>query len=142
MKLLIVAFLLMGIVLCTQGLGQNQVQTWGTHKYNERLVHHQLMSKSGSMFSFGLKQKELKYPQKVIRNNYRLIEMVSFALMFIKQGIYNYQNITFIQVTDQLNEKDCRAFITSGGPGFREVSMLFQGPGRKGYNFIWEIYAA
>lgn len=59
--------------------------------------------------------------------------------MFL-QGSFNYRNITFIKVTDQLNSKSSNAIITDGGVGLKKVTMLFSNKKTKGFNFIYEIY--
>lgn len=66
MKSLVLGLMLVCVVLNTYGLGTNQVQTWGAHKYNDNRAHYQLLNKSGSIFSFGQKQKEYKFPPKVL----------------------------------------------------------------------------
>lgn len=44
-------------------------------------------------------------------------------------------------MTDTLHCTKCRAYITDGGPGYRHVTMKFEGSGEEGYNFIWEVAA-
>lgn len=65
MKILTFTLLLLAVVIYTQGLGQNQLQTWGFNKHNQQRVHYQLLKKDGSFFSFGKKEKEFSYSPKV-----------------------------------------------------------------------------
>lgn len=68
MKLLASTVLLLGVILYANGLGGNQVQTWGERRYNEARVHYQLLNKSGSIFSFSQKQTQIQFPAKVKKN--------------------------------------------------------------------------
>lgn len=62
-------------------------------------------------------------------------------VIFFGKGVLHDRQITFIRVTDQLDNKDCRAVVTDGGVGYGYVTLEFHGSRRKGYKFILEIYA-
>lgn len=66
MNLLAITILLLGTFMYTQGHGNNPIQTWGAHKHNEKRVHYELVSKSGSFFSFKAKTVEIRFPSKVL----------------------------------------------------------------------------
>lgn len=63
------------------------------------------------------------------------------CFQFDHQGAKNDLKITYVKVTDLLFDRNSKAEILEGGPGFTFVKMRFLGSGRNGYSFVWEVYA-
>lgn len=65
MKLLALAVLVFGAILCTYGLTNNSVQTWGARNYDSR-IYYMLVNKTAATFKrFGVTSRDIKFPPKV-----------------------------------------------------------------------------